>query len=57
MVYQQAIESSYWGQAAHMRKSERNKNATKRFYNHYDADFSPKLNLFNGRGAHTNYNA
>ena len=27
-----------------------------RFYNPHDADFTPKLNLFNGRAPHTNYN-
>lgn len=55
VVYQQMLESTYWHQNTWYRKSERNKSDGKRFYNHFDADYTPKLNLFANRDPSQNY--
>ena len=49
-------QAAYWEEAHYMQKSEKKKSAFFRFLNPLDADFTPKLNLHNGRPAHTNYN-
>jgi hypothetical protein len=43
------LEQNYWRHAAAVKKSERNKDASKRFYNPLDSDYTPKLNLYRGR--------
>tara|TARA_B110000285_G_C14948936_1_gene525748 strand:- start:63 stop:272 length:210 start_codon:yes stop_codon:yes gene_type:complete len=50
------LEQNYWRHAAHVKKSERNKDASKRFYNPLDSDYTPKLNLYNGSTPQTSYN-
>ena len=50
------LEQNYWRHAAAVKKSERNKDASKRFYNPLDSDCTPKISLYRGRTPQTNYN-
>ena len=56
VVYEQMLEQNYWKHSVAVKRSERKKDASFRFYNPLDADCTPKLNLYNGSKKQSSYN-